>query len=196
MGRLRTMVRTLAKLRMYPDRLLTHVDELVVEMAQDDPEREDSPPPAVGATCLYALYNPATRQCLIASAGHPPPAIVAPDGSVEFADVPPGAPIGVGLAAYTSTVVELAEGSVLALYTDGLVETRDADIDQGMERLRAALSYPAESLDDLCASVIDTLLPGGPTHDDTALLLARTLPPAASRLHGRPAGTEPGATRR
>lgn len=72
--------------------------------------------------------------------------------------------------------MELAEGSVLALYSDGLIETRTSDIDQGMERLRTALGRPFAALDDLCASVIDTMVPKGPTDDDTALLLARTLP--------------------
>ncbi|MFD3524594.1 SpoIIE family protein phosphatase [Streptomyces sp. NPDC058653] len=184
MGRLRTMVRTLAKLSMLPDELLTHVDELVVEMARGDLEGDDASLPAVGATCLYALYDPATRRCTMASAGHPPPAILAPDGSVEFADVPPGAPIGVGLASFTSVEVELEEGSVLALYTDGLIETRDADIDQGMQRLRLALTHPAPSLGDLCDTVVDIMLPDGPADDDTALLLARTLAPASTDTAG------------
>ncbi|MFG1811574.1 SpoIIE family protein phosphatase [Streptomyces sp. NPDC049040] len=200
MGQLRTMVRTLAKLKMPPDELLRHVDELVVEMTWEDSQDGDALSAAVGATCLYVLYDSRARRCTMASAGHPPPAVIAPDGSVDFVDVPPGAPIGVGLASFTSVTVELAEGSVLALYTDGLIETRDADIDQGLERLRTALAVPAASLDDLCASVVDTMVSGGPADDDTTLLLARTLAPgpglapgpASDRGHDPAAGTPPG----
>jgi serine phosphatase RsbU (regulator of sigma subunit) len=194
MGRLRTMVRTLAKLEVPPDRLLALVDELAVDLTPE-PSGEVGPmPPVVGATCVYGVYDPATRHWTLASAGHPPPAIVAPPAppqnatpatspptspptpSVTFADLPPGAPIGVGLASFTSIDVELAEGSVIALYSDGLIETRGGDLDEGMERLRAALAHPFRTLDDLCATVVRTQLSGAPTDDDTALLLARTLP--------------------
>jgi serine phosphatase RsbU (regulator of sigma subunit) len=187
MGQLRTMLRTLAKLQLPPHELLANADELVVEMTQGNPDDEDALLSPIAATCLYVLYEPGTRRCTMASAGHPPPAVIAPDGSVDFVDVPPGTPIGVGLASFTSIVVELAEGSVLALYTDGLVETRDTDIDQGLERLRAALADSAPSLDDLCASVVDVMVPGGAAEDDTTLLLARTLAPG----HGGVAGTPP-----
>ncbi|WP_405579611.1 SpoIIE family protein phosphatase [Streptomyces sp. NBC_01190] len=176
MGRLRTMVRTLATLQIPPDELLTRMDGLVLELEQDPADDTDLTKVSVGATCLCIVYDPATRRCTLASAGHPPPAIVSPDGSVDFARLSPGAPIGVGLGDFESTEMELAEGSVLALYSDGLIETRTSDIDQGMERLRTALGRPFAALDDLCASVIDTMVPKGPTDDDTALLLARTLP--------------------
>lgn len=64
----------------------------------------------------------------------------------------------------------------MTLYSDGLVETRNSDIDEGLERLRVALSRPFTALDDLCASVIDAMVPKGPSRDAAALLLARTLP--------------------
>ncbi|MFC4029919.1 SpoIIE family protein phosphatase [Streptomyces polygonati] len=177
MGRLRTVVRTLTKLRVPPAELLTRMDELAVELAQDHVTDADPMAPNVGATCLYMVYDPATRRCTLASAGHPPPAIISPDGSVDFAGVPPGTPIGVGLGTFESIELELAEGSVLALYSDGLIETRDSDIDRGLERLRTALTGPVTALEDLCASVIDSMVSDGPADDDTALLLARTLPP-------------------
>jgi serine phosphatase RsbU (regulator of sigma subunit) len=72
--------------------------------------------------------------------------------------------------------MELAEGSLIALYTDGLVETRDADIDHGLDRLCTALAVPATTLEDLCTQVIDITLAGRQSEDDVALLLARTLP--------------------
>jgi serine phosphatase RsbU (regulator of sigma subunit) len=132
----------------------------------------------------------------MASAGHPPPAIVRPDGSVTFPEVPTGPPIGLALMPFESVTVELPEGSVIALYTDGLIETRTADLDAGMKRLAAALSRPWESLERLCTDVITTMTPdatpdarrnpgvvlpnamnGQSTHDDIALLLARIRAP-------------------
>ncbi|SHN29961.1 SpoIIE family protein phosphatase [Actinacidiphila paucisporea] len=175
MGRLRMVLNTLTNLELPPDQVLARLDELVVGLARDRPE-EELTSPSVGATCIYVVYDPATRSCTMASAGHPPPAIVAPDGSVEFVALPSGAPIGIGLGDFRSAEMHVEEGSVIALYTDGLVETREADIDQGLDRLRTALARPAATLDDLCTTVIDTMLPEGGSADDTALLLARTLP--------------------
>jgi serine phosphatase RsbU (regulator of sigma subunit) len=179
MGRLRTMVRTLTKLEVPPARLLTLMDELATEIIRERFGDDFSTPSAVGATCLYVVYDPAARRCTMASAGHPPPAIVSPDGSVGFADVPPGTPIGMGLGTFESVEVDLAEGSVIALYTDGLIECRDDDLGEGMERLRRALERPVPLLDDVCASVVGAMAPNGPVDDDIALLLARTRPPAA-----------------
>ncbi|WP_327287866.1 SpoIIE family protein phosphatase [Streptomyces sp. NBC_01198] len=176
MGRLRTVVRTLTKVGTPPDELLTLMDELVVEELAHDPADYDSAIPNIGATCLYMVYDPATRRCTMASAGHPPPAIISPDRSVEFADVHPGTPIGVGLGTFEQVETYVAEASVLALYSDGLIETRHSDIDAGLERLRIALGCPVAALDDVCASVIDALVSEGPSDDDIALLLARTLP--------------------
>ncbi|WP_327287422.1 SpoIIE family protein phosphatase [Streptomyces sp. NBC_01198] len=175
MGRLRMVLNTLTNLELPPAEVLARLDELVVGLARDRPE-EELTSPSVGATCVYVVYDPATRSATMASAGHPPPAIVTPDGTVEFVGLPPGAPIGVGLGDFRSAETQLAEGSLIALYTDGLVETREADIDQGLERLRGALARPAARLEDLCTAVVDTMLAGGRSEDDVALLLARTLP--------------------
>ncbi|WP_449350025.1 PP2C family protein-serine/threonine phosphatase [Streptomyces shaanxiensis] len=86
----------------------------------------------MGATCVYAVYDPVSRSCTMARAGHPPPAVVTPDGEVRFLDLPAGPPLGVGGLPFESVEVELAEGSVLALYTDGLVEAADRDIEVGL----------------------------------------------------------------
>lgn len=175
MGRLRMVLNTLTNLELPPEEVLARLDELVVGLARDRPEGELTSP-SVGATCIYVVYDPSTHTCTMASAGHPPPAIVTPDGSVEFVGLPPGAPIGVGLGDFRTAETQLEEGSLIALYTDGLVETRQADIDQGLERLRTALARPATGLDDLCTTVVDTMLAEAPAEDDIALLLARTLP--------------------
>ncbi|MGW5658746.1 SpoIIE family protein phosphatase [Streptomyces sp. NPDC003758] len=175
MGRLRATTRALSKLEVPPDDLLRLTDELVVDSARDRFDEDTSTPSAVGATCLYGVYDPKSQRCTMSSAGHPPPAIISPDGSVDFAEVPPGAPIGVGLGSFESTEVELPDSSVIGLYSDGLIEM-DHDVDRGLQRLRTALAGPVSSLDDLCASVVDTLAPDGPVDDDIALLLARTHP--------------------
>ncbi|MYX34851.1 MULTISPECIES: SpoIIE family protein phosphatase [unclassified Streptomyces] len=174
MGTLRTAVRTLADMELPPDELLAHLDNTVQRMAEADGDDLNSMPGAVGATCLYAVYDPATRVCAMARAGHPPPAIVDREGGVTFPDLPPGAPLGVGLGDPFETVeMELSEGSLLALYTDGLIETRDGDIECGMRRLGAILAEPGRPLEELCTRATDTVS-GQASCDDTTLLLIRT----------------------
>ncbi|MGW3247432.1 SpoIIE family protein phosphatase [Streptomyces sp. NPDC001070] len=174
MGTLRTAVRTLADMDLPPDELLTHLDYTVQRLAEEDCDIPDQASGAVGATCLYAVYDPATRKCTMARAGHLPPVIVDPQGRVTFPDLPPGAPLGIGLGDPFETVeLELPEGSLLALYTDGLIETRDGDIEDGMRRLGTLLAEPGRSLEELCTRATDTIS-GQPSCDDTTLLLVRT----------------------
>ncbi|WP_346111286.1 SpoIIE family protein phosphatase [Nonomuraea maheshkhaliensis] len=172
MGRLRMAVRTLAYLGLPPHELLTRLDDLVARLAEEE-AGDGEPRDATGATCLYAVYDPATRRCTMATAGHPPPAVVAPSGEVCFPDLPSGTPVGLGLGSFESRELELAPGAVLALYTDGLIETRQADLDAGMDRLGAALTGAALPLNDLCAHVIDTIVGDTPAEDDIALLVAK-----------------------
>ncbi|MFJ8364355.1 SpoIIE family protein phosphatase [Streptomyces sp. NPDC093984] len=174
MGRLRTAVRTLADLDLPPDELLSHLDDSVRQLTGEDDGAPDQIPAIMGATCVYAVYDPATRQCTMARAGHPPPAIVDAHGEVTFPDLPTGAPLGLGLGLvpFDAVEVELPEGSLLAFYTDGLVESRDDDIEVGMRRLGTALAQPEQSLEDLCSSVMETV-PTQAASDDVALLLAR-----------------------
>ncbi|WP_079058554.1 SpoIIE family protein phosphatase [Streptomyces ossamyceticus] len=169
MGRLRTAVWALADVDLPPDELLTHLDDLVEHLAAGD----DSGGGEIGATCLYAVYDPVARTCSIASAGHVPPVVVRPDGRVDVIDVVAGPMLGVGGLPFESTELDLPEGSVLALYTDGLVEARDRDVDTGTAALRASLSGPLGSLERACDTVLRDLLPDTPA-DDVALLLART----------------------
>jgi anti-sigma regulatory factor (Ser/Thr protein kinase) len=127
----------------------------------------------IGATCLYAVYDPVSRNCAIARAGHPLPAIVTPDGKAGFLDLPAGPPLGLGGLPFESAEFELAEGTLLVLYTDGLIESREHDIDVGMEHLRRTLARPAGTLEGTCDKILSSLLPGRPV-DDVALLVART----------------------
>ncbi len=173
MGRFRTAVRTLADMDLPPDELLAHLDDLVLPPGGEDAEEEAQPEPGVGATCLYAVYDPVTRRCAMARAGHPPPAIVAPDGTVTFPELPSGPRLGMGRMPFQSAEFELAEGSLLALYTDGLLEAGGRDAAEGLDRLRTALSPPGRPLEEICGAVLEALLTG-PPDDDVALLIART----------------------
>ncbi|MGD1217217.1 SpoIIE family protein phosphatase [Streptomyces krungchingensis] len=173
MGRLRTAVHTLADMDLPPDELLAHLDDTVQRLAGED-DAPDGAPAVVGATCLYAVYDPASHRCTMARAGHPLPAIVDPQGHVTFPDLPAGAPLGIGLGdPFEAVEVELPEGSLLALYTDGLIETRDRDIEEGMHRLGAVLSQPDRTLEELCAEATQCF-PGQAPCDDVTLLLVRT----------------------
>ncbi|MGI5138953.1 MULTISPECIES: SpoIIE family protein phosphatase [unclassified Streptomyces] len=174
MGRLRTAVRTLAVMELPPDELLTRLDDTVQRLAEEeDVDAPDQLPPTVGATCLYAVYDPATRRCTIAGAGHPPPAIVDPQGRVTFPDLPTGTPLGIGLGdPFEAVELELPEGYLLALYTDGLIEARDHDIEEGMHRLGTALAQPGRSLEDLC-DIATRSFPSQASCDDITLLLVR-----------------------
>ncbi|CAM5472409.1 hypothetical protein SGLAM104S_05864 [Streptomyces glaucescens] len=133
---------------------------------------EDGSAPVTGATCLYAIYDPVSRHCAIARAGHPPPALVRQDGVVEFPEVPAGPPLGLGGLPFETADLELAEGSRLVLYTDGLVEDRVRDIDVGLDLLREALEHAGPSPEDTCRAVVDARLSARPS-DDIALLVAR-----------------------
>ncbi|MGW7577487.1 SpoIIE family protein phosphatase [Streptomyces sp. NPDC054765] len=203
MGRLRTAVHNFSALDLPPDELLHHLDELVTHIDTDearaagsatgdegddegtrpggtDRDTEGLPTHAgrtgiTGATCLYAIYDPVGGRATLARAGHPGPALVAPDGTVSFPEVPVSPPLGLGgREPVETTELTLSEGSRLVLYTAGLLEGRDHDIGSGLERLRAALTTAADrSPEQICTAVLDTMLPVHPS-DDIALLVART----------------------
>ncbi|MFF5142971.1 SpoIIE family protein phosphatase [Streptomyces sp. NPDC013157] len=179
MARLRTAVRTLADVELPADELLTHLDDLVTLLAAEeessaDHEPELAVPTDVIATCLYVVYDPVSRRCTAASAGHPPPAVVRPDGAAELVDVPPGPPLGVGGLPFETVEWELPTGSLLALYTDGLLQGARHDLGNGQARLLRCLDQSVpRPLETLCDELLRALLPPRP-EDDVALLLART----------------------
>ncbi|MET9660242.1 SpoIIE family protein phosphatase [Streptomyces sp. NPDC006510] len=178
MGRLRTAVHNFSTLDLPPDEILSHLDDLIGRIDQEEAE-SDADAGIIGATCLYAIYDPVSRHCAMARAGHPLPALVRPDGSVSFPDLPAGPPLGLGDMPFETAELEVAEGTQLVLYTDGLIEDRTRDIDVGIELLRQALAcHPDRSPEESCQAVLDALLPSRPK-DDVALLIARTrvIPP-------------------
>ncbi|GAA1950454.1 SpoIIE family protein phosphatase [Kitasatospora viridis] len=183
MGRLRTAVHNFAMLDLAPDELLGHLDELVARLDQEQRQEPGGSQAVTGAGCLIAVYDPVSRECVLARAGHPPPALVGPDGSVEFPEVPAGPPLGVGGLPFVSARLRPAEGTLLVLYTDGLLEDRDRDLDSGLDSgldlLRRSLQQErGHDPERTCDGVLADLLPARPV-DDVALLVARTrvLPP-------------------
>ncbi|MFE0421411.1 SpoIIE family protein phosphatase [Streptomyces sp. NPDC058953] len=182
MGRLRTAVHNFSALDLPPDDILGHLDELVDRM---DQERTpvDNGPDVTGATCLYAVYDPVTGDCVMARAGHPPPVVVDPDGTARVLDVPVSPPLGSGGGLPVETTrFRLPEGARLVLYTDGLIERPDRDIDTGLELLRdAASGRPGLDPEETCRAVLDAL-PGAQPRDDIALLVARTRRLDAERI--------------
>ncbi|MEU9304060.1 SpoIIE family protein phosphatase [Streptomyces sp. NPDC048269] len=179
MGRLRTSVRVLARMDLAPDELLARLDDLVTQGADERAaariEGEELPEDeAVGVTCLYAVYDPVSGKCTMARAGHPLPAVVDPDdGTVTFPELPSGPPLGLGGLPFEAAEMTLPPGSLLALFTNGLVQGRGRDFDEQLDVLTAILRGSTRPLDDLCDEAVGALLPG-PADDDAALLLVRT----------------------
>nr|WP_223837954.1 SpoIIE family protein phosphatase/ATP-binding protein [Streptomyces venezuelae] len=179
MGRLRTAVHNFSSLDLPPDEILARLDDLVQRIDRDrdhdqvgDGDDQDSSG-VIGATCLYAVYDPVSQHCTLARAGHMPPLVVAPDGTTEIVELPAGPPLGLGGMPFETAELYLEEGSQLVLYTDGLVEERTRDISEGLELLRTALSRPGLDPRDSCTAVLEAVLPARPA-DDVALLIART----------------------
>jgi serine phosphatase RsbU (regulator of sigma subunit) len=169
MGHLRTSVQTLAALDLPPEQVLRHLDDLARRLDDDHL-----------ATCVYAVYDPVGRTCVIANAGHIPPVLVHAGGHAELlSHLPSGAPIGVGGVAFEPVEVKAADGDLLVLCTDGLVETRGQDIGTGLAALSANLAAvcehaagPDPTPDELCETLMRALYTRDRT-DDVALLIAR-----------------------
>ncbi|MET8678985.1 SpoIIE family protein phosphatase [Streptomyces sp. NPDC004647] len=177
MGRLRAAVHTLANLDMPPDEVLAHLDDLAIRLCEEESANGEAAESAVlGATCLYAVYDPVSRKCGLARAGHPAPAVVAPDGTVDFPELPAGPPLGLGGLPFEAVDLELAEGSLLALYTNGLLQAKDDDSGLALDRLSRVLARRSSGrpVEDICTAVIDSMLAGRRPDDDVALLIART----------------------
>ncbi|BFV58102.1 hypothetical protein KCMC57_up32060 [Kitasatospora sp. CMC57] len=161
MGRFRTAMQTLAALDLPPGQLLRHLDNLAHKLGDDHL-----------ATCLYAVYDPINRTCELASAGHVPPVLVHPDGTGELLEIPSGAPIGVGGVPFVSKKIDVSDGSMLVLCTDGLVEVRGSDIGAGLAALCGNLIDPKQSPEEACDVVLERLH-SEDRQDDIALLVAR-----------------------
>jgi serine phosphatase RsbU (regulator of sigma subunit)/anti-sigma regulatory factor (Ser/Thr protein kinase) len=165
MGRLRAAIHTLAGLELPPADALQQLDALMQTLGEREPHF---------ATCVYAIFDAVNGTCEMASAGHLSPLLVRPDGSSQFLDVPPAPPLGIGGGPIESKQFEIDDGSLFVLYTDGLVENRTRDIDDGLNRLRDVFppGSTARPLEDLCKATLDGVY-ADQQRDDIAVLLAR-----------------------
>ncbi|MGW2466920.1 ATP-binding SpoIIE family protein phosphatase [Streptomyces bauhiniae] len=201
MGRLRMAVRAFADIDLMPDELLTHLDDVVIRLSREEGRDEGG----LSATCLYAVYDASTGTCSLASAGHVLPALATgsrPDPSsgsvatsVDFLDVPMGPPLGLGGLPFETAQFDVPEGSLLAFYTDGLIEGRGSDVDASRALLREHLATAPESPDTVCDGLLDALLPDQPA-DDTTLLVARTRALDARHIAVLDVPSEPAAVSR
>jgi len=167
MGRLRTSVQTLAALDLPPEQVLRHLDDIARRLDDDHL-----------ATCVYAVYDPVARSCVVANAGHIPPVLVRHGGQAELlTNLPAGAPIGVGGVPFEPMEVPTSDGDLIVLCTDGLVEVRGQDIGSGLAALCESAAAPGVTPDELCEILMRTLHTRD-REDDVALLIAR--------LHGIP----------
>ncbi|MEV0599003.1 SpoIIE family protein phosphatase [Streptomyces sp. NPDC050315] len=175
MGRLRTAVHNFSSLDLPVDELLGHLDELVTRIdSEEDSEGARGWEGVTGATCLYAIYDSVSGVCTVATAGHPGPALMGPDGTITYPEVAPSPPLGLGGHPFEPTELRLTEGSSLVLFTDGLVEDRGRDIDDGLNMLAGALERAAgRSPEEMCQAAVDAMVPERPS-DDIALVVART----------------------
>ncbi|MCQ4041202.1 SpoIIE family protein phosphatase [Streptantibioticus rubrisoli] len=160
MGQLRTATRALAELSLDPSTLLGHLDHIADGLGRS-------------TTCVYVVHDAQRAKCKISNAGHLPPVLMRPGQPPQLLDLPTGAPLGVGGVPFETTVVDLAPGDQLVLYTDGLVETRDTSIDVRLGALLDVLSGPPRPLETTC-DVLLRVLRHPDDHDDVALLIARS----------------------
>lgn len=165
MGRLRTAVRTLADLDLAPDELMARMDDLCVQLSDEDDMRD------LGATCLYVVYDPISRCCSLTSAGHTPPVLLHTDGRAELPQLTEHPPLGVGGTPFDATELVLDEGTVIALYTDGLLDLRHRPADAALADVVDALTPTGRPLQEMCDDVYERA-PAEPD-DDVAVLLAR-----------------------
>jgi serine phosphatase RsbU (regulator of sigma subunit) len=166
MVQLRTAAHTLADLDLPPGEVLRKLDRMAAAM-----------PAAAFATCIYTVIDTSGSPCVIATAGHPPPVLALAGGATMVPALPPGLPLGLGAGtgSFEVTEVSLPPGATLALYTDGLAESRTRPLDDGIAALRDALSTaltrPGATLDSTCETVTRALRQRG--EDDITLVLVR-----------------------
>ncbi|WP_371800926.1 SpoIIE family protein phosphatase [Streptomyces sp. NBC_01732] len=162
MGQLRTAVRAYARLDLPPHEVLQLLDGLAAEIDASQI-----------ATCAYAVHDPNEGLLVYASAGHLPILVCHEDGTVHRAEDPTGPPLGTGGWIHTSGTIALPPGSTAVLYTDGLVERRSEDIDEGVAALERALSGAKGSPQVVCDRLIRSLGVTAEHDDDVAVLVVQ-----------------------
>ncbi|MFB7412437.1 SpoIIE family protein phosphatase [Streptomyces sp. NPDC056202] len=162
MGQLRTAVRAYARLDLPPHEVLQLLDGLAAEIDASQI-----------ATCVYAIHDPNEGKLVYASAGHLPILVRDEDGTVRRAEDPTGPPLGTGGWLHTSGSIALPPGSTAVLYTDGLVERRREDIDEGVAALARALSGASGTPQVVCDRLLRALGVTAEHDDDVAVLVVQ-----------------------
>ena len=160
MGQLRTAVRAYARLDLPPHEVLQLLDGLAMEIDANQI-----------ATCVYAIHDPNEGKLVYASAGHLPILVRDESGVVLRADEPTGPPLGTGGWMHSSGSVPLGPGSTAVLYTDGLVERRDADLDEGIEALERALAGATGTPQVICDRLVRSAGVTAEHDDDVAVMV-------------------------
>jgi serine phosphatase RsbU (regulator of sigma subunit) len=160
MARLRAATHALADLDLAPADLLWRLNRWSATMDR-----------ITLATCAYAVIDPVGQSCVLAGAGHLPPVLALPDGTTRVADLPAGQSLGLGPASYGEAHIKLPAGAILALYTDGLVETRTRSFEDGILALRSLLAREHGPLEAMADALISSL--AGRYEDDVTVVLAR-----------------------
>ena len=171
MGQLQATVRAYALDGHSPAEVLTRLDRV----AQTVPDLHFT-------TCLVARLEPGSGRLVVSTAGHPPPVVARAGGGAHLLDLDPGLPLGVGGGHFADQSFDLAPGSVLMLYTDGLVEERGLPLDDGLRRLVSALDAPVTSAEQACAQVLRALGRDDGADDDTAVLALHLSGPGVLEL--------------
>ncbi|MFE1908758.1 SpoIIE family protein phosphatase [Streptomyces gardneri] len=162
MGQLRTAVRAYARLDLPPHEVLQLLDGLAAEIDASQI-----------ATCVYAIHDPSEGKLVYASAGHLPILVRDEDGTVRRAEDPTGPPLGTGGWLHASGSIALPPGSTAVLYTDGLVERRREDIDEGVEALARALAGASGTPQVVCDRLLRALGVTAEHDDDVAVLVVQ-----------------------
>jgi anti-sigma regulatory factor (Ser/Thr protein kinase) len=171
MGQLRNAFRAYGLVESSPSEVVARINRLVMSGVEE-----------VMATVLYLVLNRETGELSFSAAGHPPPLVLTPDGP-HFLEGGRSVPIGASdPAVFREASAVLPPGSSLLLYTDGLVERRDAPLEQQLDKLAAVAGSAEGGLDALCERVIEVVLGEGEPGDDVALLAVRPLPAASDRI--------------
>jgi serine phosphatase RsbU (regulator of sigma subunit)/anti-sigma regulatory factor (Ser/Thr protein kinase) len=165
MAQLRNGLRAFALDQMKPSSTVARLNRLAEDISD-----------GAFATIVYAVLDHETGVCRLTSAGHPPPLVILPDGRAEFVEGGRGLPLGIGADhAYRQAVVELAVGSTLLFYSDGLVERRSEPIDAGLEKLRRAAEEAPSNPELLVEHVLERLVGDSKRGDDIVALAVRLL---------------------
>jgi GAF domain-containing protein/anti-sigma regulatory factor (Ser/Thr protein kinase) len=172
MAQLRTAVRAYAAEGHSPAATVEQVNNMMWQLG-----------PTAMTTLAYVVIDTLGESLDVVIAGHPPPLVIAPDGAAEYLPLQGGLALGAApLVTYTCDRHPFPTGSVVLLYTDGLVESRVRPIDDGLEQLRQ-LATDAGDLEALCTKLTDRMVPD-PQPDDIAIAVAR-VPAVPDRLFAR-----------